>query len=742
MQTKSWMSLLAVSTVMMAGSACHEWGESDPPAADDIFPSLENVAVYNFDEEPDPFLFKLNAYNNGEIPTIVDDEQKGTVLSLNNGYVEMQNPLKAVNVQNAVSLTFWMKQDATPDAETGEVPAQDLTGALIGFENENATGKMFFTANGWISYDGVDGKWNENDPSVYKTGYMPAGEWHYVALIIRNSGYAIYVDGEKKTDQVVTGFDCSKIVKFMNKVNTLYIGHGADTQTAPWFIDDLKIYRNAITDKEIARPNLGGGGSGPGSNDNIDPIEPVFFNSFDGGLNGCTIIGSGEIKYIGGAYGNVFSNGMNGMRENYLLLPEDALSHSAETQALTICFWVNRGNETESAHYNWSPIFSAYAAAPAPDNGMPMMVCQYRGILQENCNGWSDYTNDQNVNGVNAIYHNDTGADWLADGKWHYYTATFTPTNAKVYFDGKIINEWEIDGVNNTAAGMLTDGHLLKYICLGGNQAWNWADPDPGFWFDDLAIYNQELSEAQINNIMGLKTNVIYGNTFSGNAGDATLMGNGQFITNPTAGFGTIFKNAVGGMRENYLLLPENSLSKIADTEELTVSMWINSTDAGDYFWNPIFTAYAEMPGGNGCPMFACQYRGVVSVNTNGPDNSGDTWCDYGDDICDNPPVILYHGDLDWLADKQWHFYTATFTPTRAIVYFDGNVANSWTLDGVSRGQICDLRTVATLKCICLGGNQAWNWGDPDPGFGFDDLMIYNKVLTPDEIKQIMLLKK
>ena len=110
-------------------------------------------------------------------------------------------------------------------------------------------------------------------------------------------------------------------------------------------------------------------------------------------------------------FGNVFSNAMDGMRQNYLLLPEDALSHSVETQALTISVWVNRGNETVSSHYMWSPLFTAYGAAPNPVNAMPMLACQYRGVLQVNNNGWSDYTDNQNVNGTNGIYHDAT--DWL-----------------------------------------------------------------------------------------------------------------------------------------------------------------------------------------------------------------------------------------------------------------------------------------------------------------------------------------
>ena len=36
----------------------------------------------------------------------------------------------------------------------------------------------------------------------------------------------------------------------------------------------------------------------------------------------------------------------------------------------------------------------------------------------------------------------------------------------------------------------------------------------------------------------------------------------------------------------------------------------------------------------------------------------------------------------------------------------------------------------------------SWTWGDPDPGFMFDDIAIYNKALTIDEIQAIMKKKK
>jgi hypothetical protein len=129
-----------------------------------------------------------------------------------------------------------------------------------------------------------------------------------------------------------------------------------------------------------------------------------------------------------------------------------------------------------------------------------MFACQYRGVLQVNNDGWTDYTDAQNVAGVNTVYHDET--DWLADKQWHLYTVVFDDENAKVYFDGVLKNEWQMDGTNNTQKGLFRKGGDLKYICLGGNQAWNWGDNDPGFAFDDIQFFDFALTEADIQAIL------------------------------------------------------------------------------------------------------------------------------------------------------------------------------------------------------------------------------------------------
>ncbi len=747
-KVKKWAPLImAVFTILLCAS-CQDWGETDPPSGNQVYPKLENIATYSFNEEIDPASIQLYAYSDGNTPTLANDEERGSVLHLNGGYAHVNNPLNSVNVQNAVSFTFWVKQAVLAEEES----TQDLEGALFSFQNENATQNMFFTANGWLSYKGVDGTYEDNNPASVKTGLLTTGEWHYVALAITNTGYFVYVDGQKKIEKTETNFDCSKIVQFMASVPHMYIGYGSGSDTKEMWIDDFTIYRNTITAKEWTPPTTGGPSEG-----GLAPIpDPIYFNNFERGLDGSSIIGSGKLDNVGGNFGTIFQNVGGAQRTNYLKLPEDVLTHSGSTRELTVSFWVNASNAGASTDYTWAPLFMAYGTAPSGNtNSAPVLACQYRGIVAVNTNGsdnagdnWCDYTDAQNDAGKNTLYHNDT--DWLADKDWHLYTVVFTETTAAVYFDGELANSWTISGsgAGNTV-GNLFSGNNLKYVCLGGNQAWNWGDNDAGFMFDDVAIYNKALSADQVKTIVSSKTvpSPVYFNNFERGLGETTIQGSGKLDV-AGGNFGTAFQNVGGAQRTNYLKLPEDVLMHSAATQQLSVSFWVNASNAGastDYTWAPLFMAYGAAPSGNtnAAPVLACQYRGIVAVNTNGADNVGDNWCDYTDAQNDAGLSTLYHNDTDWLADKDWHLYTAVFTNTTAAVYFDGELANSWTIAGSGAGAtVGSLFTGNALKYVCLGGNQAWNWGDNDPGFMFDNLAIYNIALTADQIKVLTQQKK
>ena len=227
--------------------------------------------------------------------------------------------------------------------------------------------------------------------------------------------------------------------------------------------------------------------------------------------NGEKAVGNGKFAATeeeGEPFNDFFQNDGSAVRTSYCLLPEDVLAHSDKTHELTIAFWVSAKGFTPD-QYTYAPLFTAYTQKNNP-NTWPMLALQSRGNVQVNCNGWCDFTGANNVAGKNNIYnsnaweanddnYNDAG-NWLEDEKWHYYTAVFTDTNVKVYLDGEVKNEWEIDGTSEgqKISGLFNDGANLKYVCLGGNQAWDWNDNDSPFRYARLLIQNSSMTPDMI----------------------------------------------------------------------------------------------------------------------------------------------------------------------------------------------------------------------------------------------------
>ena len=231
--------------------------------------------------------------------------------------------------------------------------------------------------------------------------------------------------------------------------------------------------------------------------------------------NGEKIVGNGQFVSTneeGAIFDNYFQNDGSAVRSSYCLLPEDVLAHSSNTHELTIAFWVCTEGFTPE-QYAYSPIFSAYAAKNTP-NSWPMLVLQSRGSVQVNCSGWCDFTSANNVAGKNNVYNNNAWEassnaynyvnNWLEDQKWHYYTAVFTNTNAKIFLDGEVKNEWNVDGTSDgqVISGLFSNGADLKYVCLGGTQAWDWNDNDAPFRFARLLIKNKSMTADEIKEQM------------------------------------------------------------------------------------------------------------------------------------------------------------------------------------------------------------------------------------------------
>ncbi|MDE5586528.1 MAG: LamG domain-containing protein, partial [Muribaculaceae bacterium] len=581
-------SILFGSLCLTAASCGPNWGQMDPPAGNQIYPSLQNVASYNFDEELDPALVELASHSGGTPASVaVDDSVQSPVLNISKGtYARLANALKAVECQTSASVSFWYKQLSGQAPEEGVVAPLNCASSVLHWDMEGSS--LDITANGCLKLKSGDKTVTINEAAEAATDAVKADKWQFMTFVVAKNGYRMFVGGEEVPVTVPEGTDLSEAVELMNRAEYVTLNSDGDQHM---LIDDFTFFRNTATEKEAKQPKKGKIGqtsTGPGVTVGSPLPDPVFFYNFERGTGDAKIVGGGEIVDAGGNFGKVFQNARGGMRQNYLQLPEDVFVKAGANDEITISLWVNAKNAGDSPEYMWSPMFTAYDSNVA-GTGCPMFACQYRGNVQVNCNGndnqgdaWCDYTDDQCDQDKVTFYHNET--DWLADKDWHLYTAVFTKTSAAVYFDGEIANSWTIDGTSRGGRCEMFGDARFNLFCVGGMQAWNWQDPDPGFMFDDVAIYDHALSKEQIQTLINLKNNVpspIYTYNFENGTGDAKIVGAGT-IENAGGNWGKVFQNAKGGMRQNYLQLPDDVFVQAGGNDEITISLWVNAKNAGE----------------------------------------------------------------------------------------------------------------------------------------------------------------
>ncbi|MBQ7537531.1 MAG: hypothetical protein IJT42_01015 [Treponema sp.] len=396
------------------------------------------------------------------------------LMPANTAYTLENLSFSGVNV-SGLSADTWSVEYAYTMTKVG-------TDAWSDYNFEIADGN---TENGALGY------WSlryDNYAVGYLNGYHEYGEWgkdHVGGVASSDAAYGGHWYG---MENKIENFDHSQS---LNKTLVMKI-----EKTDSAFVITIKSNGTEIwkctNDKAESSGNSGETGTGGESETNI-PVA-AYTAKLDGTDTGVTIVGNGS--YVDDEkFGKVFKNDGTAQRTSYLQLPADTLQHSATSKEMTIGFWVNNTTDDTGMFH---PIFSAYAQKNAP-NTWPMFILQSRGLAQVNCAGWCDFAAAQNDTGTNT-----ESIAWLGEkGTWHYYTCVMTETTLKVYADGTLINAWTIDGTSNgqVLSGMFTSAELV-YVCLGGNQAWDWTDNDAPYSFAKFSIWNTALSQEQIQAVV------------------------------------------------------------------------------------------------------------------------------------------------------------------------------------------------------------------------------------------------
>ena len=231
--------------------------------------------------------------------------------------------------------------------------------------------------------------------------------------------------------------------------------------------------------------------------------------------------------------------------------------------------------------------------------------------------------------------------------------------------------------------------------------------------------------------------------------------------------FGNYFQNIPKAQfydrsaRQNYMraVLKKGALSDIKKTGAATIGFWVNGRVAVDaglsyfdasmlYLSGPYYSAHYAPTEDNGTEASDKQYQSMFNIRCNGNTNgflknaTSNQVRYYADnmfgDYCDNSGEAGFYKKNLYL-DRNWHYVTMVmYNGLRNVdMYVDGELTNS--RKNIVGGDQDLTAGLDSINHIIIGGLNATytNFGY-DPAFAFDDIVIYSRALSSQEINQII----
>ena len=253
---------------------------------------------------------------------------------------------------------------------------------------------------------------------------------------------------------------------------------------------------------------LGSTQSVKAENTDVSPIVKYDFEEVNGkqipntgantNIGAATIHGAGEIV-TDAQRGKVFYNHSTvgvpiSIRTNYLQLDENIFKEAITKDAFTVSMWMrfDAASVDINKEFRWADIFVAY-----DKDGWGKLPMTKLGV---NLIGRVNNT----LRDDRAYFDMEDKGDYLADNQWHYIVFSVSEKRTNLYVDGEMISNISFNDTPGRFVGDLFthSKNLIDMICIGGNSLWN-DDPDMVAYFDDICIYDTELSKQQMQKEMG-----------------------------------------------------------------------------------------------------------------------------------------------------------------------------------------------------------------------------------------------
>lgn len=432
----------------------------------------------------------------------------------------------------------------------------------------------------------------------------------------------------------------------------------------------------------------------------------VFYMPFNGEYREMNSLDLATAKgipgFAGSGNGIQGGNAYAGAAESYLTFPTAGLQG---TDAVSATFWMKVDDTMDRA--------GVLVAAPQADNNND----RTKGFrfFREASNGGATQRFKLNVGNGTADSWFDGGAN--ADvtpntGEWTHFAFTITDAKAVVYINGEIVSEGSFTGLDWTDCDILS--------IMSGEPNWTgWNHLADGSLMDELRIYNVELSQEDIQTIM-LKEEASFYMDFNGDytdavsGADATIVGSPDFEYN-----GGVFGDAYQGATDSYLTFDTEGILG----DEFSASFWLNVNNspdrAGILVVGPEDTDNpdAQNDRSSGFRFFreASNAGATQRFKLNAGNGTADSWFDGGASADVDPTT------------GNWVHFAFSISGTEAAVYINGTQVSQGLFTGIDW-------TGCDVLSIMSGAPRFTGWGHLSDASLMDELRLYNKAVTADEV--------
>lgn len=308
-------------------------------------------------------------------------------------------------------------------------------------------------------------------------------------------------------------------------------------------------------------------------------------------------------------------------------------------------------------------------------------------------------------------------------GEWVHFAFTISNSRAAVYINGQVAREGDFTGVDWTGCDILS-------IMSGAPRFIGWNHRSDQSLMDELRIFNIALTQNDIQGIMADDGAAGYMPKYDGESFYVSFDGGAYFdqvnnveadvMGDPGMAPEAISGDAYAGAEGAYLQYPTEGLLG----EELSAAFWLNINATPDRAGILVIgppdedNPDAQNNRTSGFRFFRENAGGQQRFKLNVGRGDGDSWFDGGE-----------MADVDTLAG--WTHFAFTISSTECVVYINGEVAKQGDFTGVDWTG-CDIMSVMS------GAPRFTGWGHMSDQSYMDELRLFNKALTQEEIQGII----